>query len=138
MCSIVATIPVQATALQETLQNDGWEYYGSEIYPEFAPFWKVLNSLKEMDKTSPLCIGGCGDPTCEIRVCAQEKGLRVCAECAEFPCKLLTDFTRRYPFLVENGKRIQEIGIDAWLAEQDELVANGITNKILCQRKEKG
>jgi hypothetical protein len=116
------------------MQSDGWEYYGEEVYPEFQAFWKVLNDLGEMDQTSPLCIGGCGDPTCQIRVCAREKGLRVCAECTEFPCQLLTDFTRRYPFLVENGMRIREIGIDAWLAEQDELAARGITNKILCQQ----
>jgi hypothetical protein len=51
--------------------------------------------------------------------------------CDDFPCHQRIDFTARYPFLIENGKRIREIGIEAWLAEQDALVAKGFTNKTL-------
>lgn len=134
MCSLIATLPKQAGTLYDTMEEDGWEYYGAEVFPQFEDFWKVLKSLKEEDKTSPLCKGGCGDPDCAIRVCAKAKGYAVCAECAEFPCKVLSDFTRRYPFVLKNNERIREIGLEAWLEEQDELVEKGITNKILIQR----
>jgi len=129
MCSIIATLPLMAGDLFATMQADGWEFYGKEVYPEFDEFWKVLKNLKAMDETSPLCKGGCGDPTCQIRVCAKSKGLEVCAFCADFPCQTLSDFTRRYPFVLKNNERIRELGLEAWLAEQEELVAKGITNK---------
>ncbi|MDP2173824.1 MAG: DUF3795 domain-containing protein [Candidatus Cloacimonadaceae bacterium] len=132
MCSIVATLPRLAGNLHQTLQEDGWEFYGSELFPEFPDFWKVLKSISELDQTSPFCRGGCGDPDCGIRKCAIAKDIDVCAFCVEFPCKQLTDFIRRYPFIVQNNHRIREIGIDAWLTEQEELAAKGITNRDLC------
>jgi len=131
LCSLVATLPKQARALFETMQEDGWEFYGQELFPQFPEFWAVLKELKQMDETTPLCKGGCGDPDCAIRKCAISKGLEVCAFCAEYPCERLISFTRRYPFLLENNDRIKEIGVVAWLAEQDELAARGITNKKL-------
>jgi len=131
MCSIVNGIPQAAVQLHEIMQESGWEYYGDQLYPEFQAFWKVLTDLKQMDETSPLCKGGCGDPDCAIRICAKERGLEVCALCEDFPCQLLVDFQRRYPFLIENGNRIKEIGIEAWLREQDDLVLAGLTNRKL-------
>jgi len=135
LCSLIATLSKQAKTLFETMQEDGWEYYGQELYPQFPQFWEVLKDLKEVGETSPLCKGGCGDPECEIRKCAIAKELQVCAFCTEYPCERLVSFTRRYPFLLQNNDRIKEIGLEAWLAEQDELAAQGITNKILRQRK---
>ncbi len=131
MCSFVATIPKQAKNLLETMRDDGWEYYGQELFPQFPEFWAVLKELKQMDETTPLCKGGCGDPECAIRKCALSKGLEVCAFCPEYPCERLTLFTRRYPFLLQNNNRLKEIGIEAWLAEQDKLVDDGMTNKKL-------
>lgn len=133
MCSLIATLPGLASRLHDTMKEDGWEYYGSEVYPEFEAFWKVLKGISQMDATCPGCYGGCGDPDCAIRKCAVDKGLELCAFCDEFPCQRLTDFTRRYPFLLENGLRIRIIGLESWLREQDELVAQGVTNRSLCQ-----
>lgn len=129
MCSIIATLPVLAAKLHENMKEEGWEYWGTEVFPEFGTFWKILTELSNKHETCPACIGGCGDPECKIRTCAQGKGLDVCAYCEEFPCKLLTDFSKMYPFILKNNERIKEIGIDAWLKEQDELVAKGVTNR---------
>ncbi|PKN75444.1 MAG: hypothetical protein CVU49_04060 [Candidatus Cloacimonetes bacterium HGW-Cloacimonetes-2] len=131
MCSIVNGLPQAAGKLEGIMREDGWEYYGAQLYPEFDAFWSVLSELKQLDETSPLCKGGCGDPGCAIRACAISKELEVCALCDDFPCRLLKDFTARYPFLIENGERIRELGIETWLCEQDALVARGITNKSL-------
>lgn len=131
MCSIVATIPRKAGTLLEQLKGDGWEFFGKELYPDFPAFWDILGKMAVMDKTTRLCVGGCGDPNCGIRACAIAKGLQVCAQCEEFPCLRLRDFTRRYPFVLKNNERIREIGLEAWLAEQDDLVAQGVTNEQL-------
>ncbi len=131
MCSIVNGLPQAAGKLEGIMREDGWEYYGAQLYPEFDAFWSVLSELKQLDETSPLCKGGCGDPGCAIRACAISKELEVCALCDDFPCRLLKDFTARYPFLIENGERIRELGIETWLCEQDALVARGVTNKSL-------
>jgi len=135
LCSLIATLPRQAGQLLETMKDDGWERFGDQIYEGFSKFWEVLNSLAVTDQSSPLCIGGCGNPECEIRKCAVERGLQVCAFCPDFPCELILSFTRRYPFLMKNNERIRESGIDAWLAEQDELLAQGITNSSLARQK---
>ena len=111
-----------------------WEYFGKEVYPEFDEFWKVLQNISQMDKTCPGCYGGCGDPDCAIRKCAEERKLKLCADCKDFPCQKLTDFTRRYPFILENNLRIREIGLEKWLLEQDALVAQGVTNRSLCKQ----
>ncbi|MCK9332428.1 MAG: DUF3795 domain-containing protein [Candidatus Cloacimonetes bacterium] len=134
MCSLVNGLPQQAQQLFETMKEDGWESFGKYEYPDFEAFWKVLDFLKHKDKTCALCQGGCGDPSCEIRICAQNKHLAVCAFCDEFPCAKLESLFKAYPFIMENNKRIRDIGIEAWLIEQDNLVAQGITNKSLMQK----
>lgn len=134
MCSIINGLPQAAQKLHEIMQEDGWEGYGSFIYPEFKDFWAVLSQVKDLDKSSELCQGGCGNPDCEIRKCAKSKGLEVCAFCEDFPCAALTAFTNAYPFILTNNERIREIGLEAWLMEQDNLVAQGVTHKSLKQQ----
>lgn len=133
MCSIVNGLPKAAKALHEVMQEDGWEYFGAQVYPEFESFWKTLLEIKELDKSSANCQAGCGDPGCAIRLCATAKGLEVCAFCAEFPCALLQEFSMKYPFVIRNNERIREIGRDAWLEEMDELVAQGVTHKSMME-----
>lgn len=53
MCSIINGLPQAARSLHQIMQEDGWEGFGSFMYPEFGDFWKVLAELKEMDNTSP-------------------------------------------------------------------------------------
>ncbi|MFC1950857.1 DUF3795 domain-containing protein [Chloroflexota bacterium] len=68
---------------------------------------------------------------CKIRVCCLDtKGLQFCSQCDEFPCKVyrnkLTDshpgdkrFTYRHE-LIDSLARLKEVGIDVWLAEQQQ------------------
>jgi hypothetical protein len=40
-------------------------------------------------------IGHCAE--CEIRACTIGKGVHTCAECAEYPCKTISDFIANVP-----------------------------------------
>ncbi|MHA2101410.1 MAG: DUF3795 domain-containing protein, partial [Candidatus Kariarchaeaceae archaeon] len=64
--------------------------------------------------------------TCKFLPCAQEKGLRHCFECNEFLCQKLEDFASdgydHHKQTVENMKRMKEIGIEAWITEQDKCM----------------
>ena len=62
-------------------------------------------------------------PDCRFLSCAREKSHQYCFECAEFPCKGLQEFASdgiaHHKQTVENMKRMKEIGIQAWIAEQE-------------------
>jgi hypothetical protein len=60
---------------------------------------------------------------CAMRDCALEKGITQCAQCSEFPCRTITNFNNdgrpHHGEVLANVCRQQEIGIDAWLEEQE-------------------
>lgn len=64
------------------------------------------------------CFGG----ECEVKECAEAKGVAFCAECAEFPCPRIERVMERAPHgstILANGTRIRDVGWYAWLREQD-------------------
>ena len=125
LCSNVARIPKYATLLMETMRKGGWEHFGEYELEGFREFWNVLKRLSELDKAAPGCRGGCGPPDCEIRECAQRRGVITCAFCPDFPCEPLRLLNERYPVLIGNLERQREVGIDAWVEEQEELSRAG-------------
>jgi len=60
---------------------------------------------------------------CEIKHCAEAKKLDFCGDCADYPCKTLTDFRQdKYPHhsvVFTNLRRIKEAGTNVWLEEQE-------------------
>lgn len=57
---------------------------------------------------------------CEIKKCADERGLTFCAFCDEYPCTMLKEFQAQLPHraeLFEDGERIREVGHDQWFEE---------------------
>ncbi len=71
--------------------------------------------------------GACGAQAhrdyCAIYRCVADQGLLTCADCAELPCTRLIHFThdpiwRTHRPVIENLRRMQRIGIPAWLEEQ--------------------
>lgn len=53
--------------------------------------------------------------------CVEKKGLKVCSQCQEFPCEKFGAFFNTlawYNEVVGNLKRIEEIGMEKFLAEQ--------------------
>ncbi len=67
------------------------------------------------------CASG-ANSTCEFIICNQEHGTECCAFCNEFPCEMIVKFSAdewaHHVDVLDNLKRIKEIGIDAWLGEQ--------------------
>jgi len=108
-------------------------------YPEWAPtmadfvpatrhyseFEEVLAWLTTQDCSG--CLAGGGDPQCAIRVCAKEKGLPGCWECAELNCERLQRIDQGASVAPENRQRIREVGLEAWLAEQATQVETGFS-----------
>ncbi|HOY85002.1 MAG: DUF3795 domain-containing protein [Candidatus Cloacimonetes bacterium] len=132
LCNLTTILPDAAAKLLGIMRDDGWELYGPELYPEFAEFWKVLADLSGLKESCPMCKGGCGNPECVFRICARDKGLELCADCPDYPCQPLQDFyAGHYAKLAVNNERIREIGLEAWLEEQQQLVERGLSFKDL-------
>jgi hypothetical protein len=116
LCSARSRIPQRAGALQEAMTEEGWPYWGRE-FPGFAGFWAFLEGL-HADGGCPGCRGSGGDPGCRIRVCACERGLDLCNQCADFPCEHIHALAARYPTLIADNRRMHAVGLDHWLDEQ--------------------
>lgn len=61
---------------------------------------------------------------CCFVVCCTNKGLNNCSECSEMPCEELTKFAndgfKHHATTIPNLLRIREIGVEAWLQEEQE------------------
>ena len=60
---------------------------------------------------------------CKMRDCAVAKRLSRCSECPDSPCELIKSFNDdglpHHAEVLKNIERQKEIGIDAWIEEQD-------------------
>lgn len=124
LCTTCNRLPQRAQALQETMRNDGWEHWGGEI-PNFKAFWDFLSGLSASGESQSCRNENCGAPFCTIRKCAREKGVTVCALCADFPCRRIEGLAQGYGLLKADAARIREIGLEKWIAEQEERKKNG-------------
>lgn len=125
LCANMSRIPGQASALRDTLARSGYEHFGESVVSGFREFWSTLEFFSKMDKSCPDCRHGCGDPGCIIRECARERGIRLCSSCGDFPCGHIQELAERYPNLIPDATRQREIGLNAWIAEQEERVEEG-------------
>ena len=125
LCAHMARIPPQARELRDTMRGEGWEHFGEAVHSGFGEFWRILERLGETDETCPGCRGGCGFPGCEIRACAREREVEVCPFCDDYPCEHIEELGRSYPTLIADGMRMREIGLDAWIEEQEQRRATG-------------
>jgi len=121
LCDNLARIPQQASALHTTLQKGGWDALGPHLITDFKEFWAVLKQLSQIGPHFKGCRGGkCGNPDCNIRKCAQSRKVELCPSCEDYPCKHIRALAKRYPSLIGDGKRRQEVGLDQWIQEQEE------------------
>ena len=59
-------------------------------------------------------------PECQILACTQGRGITFCHECADFPCDDLFAFSAdRRDIPLSNLRRLAEVGLEVWLAEQE-------------------
>lgn len=64
------------------------------------------------------CFGG----DCEIKTCAQERGIAFCPECSEYPCERIQRFDAGAPYhaaMRRDAAQLRGGGVSAWLREQD-------------------
>jgi len=65
-------------------------------------------------------------PGCVFQPCAKDRGHRYCFECDDFPCEKLQAFASdgydHHRLAVENMKRMKEIGLEKWLAQQPKVM----------------
>jgi hypothetical protein len=57
---------------------------------------------------------------CQIKPCADKRGIEFCGECDEYPCDMLKDFQKERPHRIELWKtqdRIAEAGYLKWFEE---------------------
>lgn len=63
-------------------------------------------------------------PDCEIIKCAHTKEVDACPFCSEHPCDKIMQAEKdeyvHHKTILPNGERIKEIGLDAWLKEQED------------------
>ncbi len=59
---------------------------------------------------------------CEIRICAQAKGIEWCSECPSYPCKMLLQFKSdknpHHSAIIANLEDIKNFGVAEWLSKQ--------------------
>ena len=117
LCSARFKIPDQARALRDSLRMAEYEDHGPG-QPGFDEFWTMLNSLAEPPGDKCCRAETCGHPLCAIRKCAQQRGLEICTDCDEYPCSHIQTLAHSEPTLVQDGRRLQAIGLEAWIVEQ--------------------
>lgn len=71
------------------------------------------------------CREGGGAPCCKIRSCGNEKGVRICFECPEYPCELISSLSEKNPRAIEEEKRFRSLGMEKWLELKEEMSKNG-------------
>jgi hypothetical protein len=124
LCAARTRIPRRAAALQAAMSEEGWVFWGHSI-PGFTDFWPFLEELSS-GEGCPGCRAGGGYPGCQIRVCAKERGLELCSQCADFPCEHVEALAARYPTLIADNVRMKAVGLEQWLIEQKERVRRGV------------
>ena len=76
----------------------------------------------------PTCLNGGGAP-CENKRCAPEKNLDSCLQCGDFLTCEHTKYHRDwYPFVVDNYKRVKEVGLEKHLEEEEERARAGVSS----------
>jgi hypothetical protein len=74
----------------------------------------------------PTCLNGGGAP-CENRKCASKKKLDSCLLCDDYLACENTAYQRDwYPFVVDNYKRVKEVGFQNYLEEEEERAQAGV------------
>ena len=103
-------------------------YHGNEKLQDGIIEWFREEHNEEIQPEQIRCEGCRGSlnihwsPECKMMLCARKKGLQYCLECEDFPCtkvnKFSSDGASHHKRTIENLKKMKEIGLKAWIAEQ--------------------
>jgi len=74
---------------------------------DFNEFMKGLTSVQAMP-SCPGCQKGGGLPTCSVKICASEKSIADCSQCAQLTeCKKFEWLEKNYPTIKKDLKKIK-------------------------------
>jgi len=127
-CAVKAKIEPAAKVLYNEMKKAGFEDVINYI-PGGEGFWPFLKSMAE----NGLCLSckeGSGNPGCAVRLCAQEKGVEMCAFCEDYPCDKFAAFLKAtvgYAVLEQDNALLRDKGWDAWLELQAKRRVAGFT-----------
>ena len=91
----------------------------------------LFQKLLQKDKTvaEPTCQGCRSDKLyphcseCQIRECAESKGINHCGDCTEIPCEMLRNFQfdgrAHHLDIMDNLAELKEQGCEKWLKKQE-------------------
>lgn len=122
-CAVKSKVEPSAERLLAEMRNAGFEHI-IDMIPGGTEFWPFLKSMAE-DGACLSCKEGSGNPGCEVRICAQQKDVDMCAYCDSYPCSLFEPFFENYPVLKEDNALLLREGMGAWAHLQDERVIQG-------------
>lgn len=126
LCAQHNRIPQQARQLQKSLSEEGFDdfyQYVPEMKDVFPTFWQFLQKLTAFNCSCR--IGKGGPPDCKIRCCAKRRNIVVCPQCRDYPCQHVQALAKHYPTLIQDGKRMQEVGVEKWVEEQEQRAKRG-------------
>ena len=124
-CAVKVKVEPAAKVLYEEMNALGFGEIISH-FPDGEKFWVFLKRMS----TEGLCVSckaGSGNPYCQVRQCAKEKNVEMCALCDHYPCELFTDFFKGYPTLKHDNCILREKGWKAWEKLQDERHAKEVS-----------
>ena len=118
-----AKVEPAAIALHDEMKKAGFEDIINYI-PDGESFWRFLKSVAE-EGACLSCQEGSGNPGCAVRICAQKKGIEMCALCESYPCEIFSEFFKAYPILKEDNAILREKGMAEWEKLQDDRCKSG-------------
>lgn len=116
-CAVKSKVEPAAKVLYDEMAKLGFEGI-MPFFPDGEKFWTFLKGIS----TEGVCIscrGGSGNPGCEVRLCAKEKNIEMCAFCESYPCAHFADFFEGYPILKHDNAILREKGWAPWGELQD-------------------
>ena len=122
-CAVKVKVEPAAKALYEEMAKLGFEGI-MPFFPDGEKFWSFLKGMA-VEGVCISCKAGSGNPGCQIRLCAKEKNIEMCALCESYPCEHFTEFFKGYPTLKHYNSVLREKGWEAWSKLQDKRRTNG-------------
>ena len=124
-CACKVKVEPAAKVLYAEMQKAGFEEV-IHFIPGGDDFWTFLKGMAE-EGVCVSCREGSGNPGCAVRVCAQEKGVDMCALCEDYPCEKFPAFFEGYPVLEQDNALLRDKGWEAWTELQDGHRMKGYT-----------
>jgi hypothetical protein len=124
LCGWRGAIPKAAAALREEMRKGDFEDFGPSL-KGFNEFWEFLGGLADVPDDKCCRTGKCGAPFCAIRKCAQSRGVEHCPMCTDYPCERIETLAASEATLIHDGRRMKEVRVEAWIAEQEQRRAAG-------------